>query len=266
MPHKKTFEPSLRQGALGLLDSAVMAVAGSAPAYSITASTAALIAAAGIAGPAALWIAFLPMIGITIAFSYLNAWRSDAGAAYAWVGRAIHPALGFIAGWALLCLSTIFMVAAALPVGEATLDLVAPGQLHNVLWATGIGAVWFLGVLALVTCGITATAKVQAVLTMLEVGALILVGGLAIWHARLAPAIPFSWGWFFPSSFGTFNSFSAGMLVAIFYFFRLGRFIQPCRRNGECQEGGRLRRHRWRPRDCCPVPCGPGRDPDGPDG
>jgi amino acid permease len=109
--HKGSMEHSLRKGALGLLDSAVMAIAGSAPAYSITASTAALVAAVGIAGPAALLIAFLPMIGITIAFSYLNLWRSDAGAAYAWVGRAIHPALGFIAGWALLSLSTIFMSA-----------------------------------------------------------------------------------------------------------------------------------------------------------
>jgi amino acid transporter len=121
--HKGSMEHSLRKGALGLLDTTVMAVAGSAPAYSITASTAALVAAVGIAGPAALLIAFLPMIGITIAFSYLNLWRSDAGAAYAWVGRTIHPALGFIAGWALLSLSTIFMVAAALPAGEATLDL-----------------------------------------------------------------------------------------------------------------------------------------------
>jgi amino acid transporter len=80
-------EHSLRKGALGLLDTTVMAVAGSAPAYSITASTAALVAAVGTAGPAALLIAFLPVIGITIAFSYLNLWRSDAGAAYAWVGR-----------------------------------------------------------------------------------------------------------------------------------------------------------------------------------
>lgn len=212
-------EHSLRKGALGLLDSAIMSVAGSAPAYSITASTAALIAAVGLAGPAALLIAFLPMTGITIAFSYLNLWRSDAGAAYAWVGRAIHPALGFIAGWALLSLSTIFMVAAALPAGEATLDLVAPGQLHNVLWATAIGSLWFLGVLALVTLGITATAKVQAVLTLIEVAAVILIGGLAIWHSRMAPAAAFSWTWFMPSRFGTSHSFSAGMLVAIFYFF-----------------------------------------------
>jgi amino acid transporter len=117
---------SLRQGALGLLDTVVMAVAGSAPAYSITASTAALAAAVGIAGPAALSVAFLPMIGITVAFSYLNRWRSEAGAAYAWVGRAIHPALGFLAGWALLSLSTIFNVVAALPAVEATLELVRP--------------------------------------------------------------------------------------------------------------------------------------------
>ncbi len=221
MQHRKmrALRRSLKPGVLSLLDTAVMAVAGSAPAYSITASTAALIAAVGIAGPAALSVAFLPMIGITIAFSYLNLWRSDAGAAYAWVGRAIHPALGFIAGWALLSLSTIFMVAAALPAGEATLELVAPDRLHDVLWATGIGAVWFLGVLALVTCGITATAKVQVALTLFEVGALILVSGLAIWNARAAPAEIFSWDWFFPSAFGSFDSFCAGMLVAIFYYF-----------------------------------------------
>ena len=220
-PHDKQRVPehSLKHGALGLLDTIVMAIAGSAPAYSITASSAALVAAVGSAAPAALWIAFLPMIGITIAFSRLNRWRSDAGAAYAWVGRAINPTLGFMAGWSLLSLSTIFMVAAALPAGEATLELVAPSQLQNVLWVVAIGAAWFLGVLALVTCGITATAKVQVVLTLLEVSALALVGGLAIWHSRRAPVTAFSWDWFFPTVFGSFDSFSAGMLVAIFYYF-----------------------------------------------
>lgn len=217
--HHGTLKTSLRQGALGLLDSAVMAVAGSAPAYSITASTAALVAAVGMAGPAALCIAFLPMMGITIAFSYLNAWRSDAGAAYAWVGRAIHPVLGFFAGWALLTLSTIFMVAAALPAGEATLDLIAPGHLDDVRLVAAVGTAWFLGVLVLVTCGISATAKVQIILAFLEVGALLLIGSLAIVQARPLPEAAFSWDWFSPSSFGTFDTFSAGMLVSVFYFF-----------------------------------------------
>jgi amino acid transporter len=212
-------ERSLRKGALGFLDALAMAIAGSAPAYSITVTTAALVAAAGFAGPAALWIAALPIIGIAIAFAYLNRWRPDAGAAYVWVGRAMHPTLGFLAGWALLSTSTIFNVAAALPAGQATLDLFAPGLSHDVMWAAGAGAVWFLGVLALVTFGITVSARAQVVLTSLEVLAVVLLCGLAIYNVRTAPAADFSWDWFFPSAFGSFQSFSAAMLVALFYYF-----------------------------------------------
>ena len=212
-------ERSLKKAALGFLDALAMAIAGSAPAYSITATTAALVTAAGASGPAALWIAALPIMGIAVAFAYLNRWRPDAGAAYAWVGRAMHPALGFLAGWALLSLSTIFNVAAALPAGQATLDLFAPGRSHDVVWATSAGAVWFLGVLALVTFGITASAKAQVVLTVLEAAAIVLIGGLAIFNASAMPAAAFSWDWFLPSAFGSFQSFSAGMLVALFYYF-----------------------------------------------
>ena len=210
---------SLKKGALGLLDAFAMAVAGAAPAYSVTASTAALIVAVGVAGPAALCVAFLPMMGVATAFAYLNRWRSDAGAAYTWVGRALDPSLGFMAGWALLCLSTIFMVVAALPAGDATLDLIAPEQSHNVLWATGVGVLWFLAVLAIVTVGIAASARAQLVLTFLEIATLALVSVLAIWNARAAPATAFSWNWFLPSTAGSFQSFADGLLVTIFYFF-----------------------------------------------
>jgi amino acid transporter len=196
-----------------------MAIAGSAPAYSITVSTAALFAATGVAGPAALWIAALPIIGIAVAFAYLNRWRPDAGAAYVWVGRAMHPALGFLAGWSLLSLSTIFNVAAALPAGQATLDLFAADRSHDVGWVASTGAAWFLGVLALITFGITVSAKAQVVFTLLEIFAVVLLCGLAIFNARAMPAAAFSWDWFFPSASGTFQSFSAGMLVALFFYF-----------------------------------------------
>ncbi|SFK54307.1 APC family permease [Methylocapsa palsarum] len=218
MIHRKT-PHALKAGALGFLDAAVMAVAGSAPGYSITATTAALIAAAGTAGPAALCLGFLPMLGIALAFSHLNKWRPDAGAAYVWVGRSINPELGFLAGWALLSLSTTFMVAAALPAGEATLELIAPGRVHDVAFATGAGVVWFLAVLALVTCGITASARAQVAMTSLEILALLLIGVFAVWNARAAPVTPFSWSWFSPSAFGAFPVFAASMLVSIFYFF-----------------------------------------------
>jgi hypothetical protein len=41
-----------------------MAVAGSAPAYTVAGSTAALVAAVGLAGPAALLYCGIPMLGI----------------------------------------------------------------------------------------------------------------------------------------------------------------------------------------------------------
>ena len=113
-------ETGLRANVLGLFDSIVMAVAGSAPAYTIAGSTAALIGVVGLAGPAALLYCGIPMLGIAWAFSYLNRVEANAGASYAWVGRVLHPALGFIAGWSLVISATIFMVAArCLPVGHA---------------------------------------------------------------------------------------------------------------------------------------------------
>src|SRR5580658_2157090 len=101
----------LRHDALTKLDALLISVAGSAPANSLAVSTAALVAAVGLFGPGAILFGALPMFGIAIAFYYLNVWRSDAGASYAWVGRALHPALGFLAGWSIFLANIIFMVA-----------------------------------------------------------------------------------------------------------------------------------------------------------
>src|SRR3954467_13595137 len=73
-------ERGLRQGALGGFDSVVMAVAGSAPAYSIAATTAVLIGAVGLASPAALLYSAIPMLGIAWAFNYLGRADVNAGA------------------------------------------------------------------------------------------------------------------------------------------------------------------------------------------
>jgi amino acid transporter len=113
----------LHANVLGLFDSIVMAVAGSAPAYTIAGSTAALVAAVALAGPAALLYCGIPMLGIAWAFSYLNRLETNAGASYAWVGRVLHPTLGFVAGCSLVVSATIFMVAGSLPAGSVTLGL-----------------------------------------------------------------------------------------------------------------------------------------------
>jgi len=76
-------------------------------------------------------------------------------------------------------------------------------------------------------CGITPTAKVQVVLTLLELGRFDPGQRLAIWNARAAPAEPFSCDWFFPSAFGTFDSFLRRDADHDLLLFRLGRGVQP---------------------------------------
>lgn len=84
------------------------------------------------------------MFGVAMSYYYLNAWRSDAGAAYVWVGRTISPVLGFFAGWAMLVAGVLFMVVGSLPVADATLDPIAPNLTHDVMLVTAAGFAWFL--------------------------------------------------------------------------------------------------------------------------
>ncbi len=213
-----TDTPALKAGAIGLTDSIVMAVAGTAPAYSLTATTAALVAAVGLGGPAALLYAAIPMFGITFAFLYLNRWRSDAGASYTWIGRALNPSLGFMAGWALMVSNALFMVSGSLPLGSTTLHLIAPRLENNVIAATVTGMLWFIAVAVPLFFGITSTAKAQKIMTGIEVIGLLILAVGALLKFSLHPVVPFSWSWFSPHQFSSISTFMAGMLVAVFYY------------------------------------------------
>jgi amino acid transporter len=209
----------LKQNALSIVDTITLAVAGTAPSYSLNATTAALIAAVGLASPGALLYGAIPMFGIAFAFMHLNRWRADAGAAYAWVGRSLNPQLGFLCAWTFLTLSTAFMVAAALPVGVTTLSIIAPQAQENVMLATLVGGLWFVGVATLTILGVQTAASVQRLMTTLEVFALFALAIGAFLKFSAQPIAPFSWAWFSPFAFGDFKTFLAGMLVAMFYFF-----------------------------------------------
>ncbi len=212
----KNHEHKLAENVLGLFESAVMGVAGSAPAYSIAASTAVLVGAVGLAGPAALLYCGIAMFGIVFAFNYLGRTESNSGATYAWVRRGLHPALGYIAGWSLLMCSSIFMVAATLPAGSSFLALFSDSLANSKGWVTLFGTVFFLLMVAAVAFGVTITATVQVIMSSIEVGLLALFAVLAILHH---PHVKhFSWSWFSPHAFGSTQTFFAGALVAAFYY------------------------------------------------
>lgn len=210
----------LRGNGINAAGAVVMAVAGSAPAYSIAATTPLLIGTAGFASLASLFWCGIPMLGIAFAFAYLGRDDVNAGASYSWVGRALHPALGFLSGWSLVMSATIFMVSGALPAGQFTLQLINPALTNNIWLVTGVGAVWFIVMVALVVFGVTVTALAQWIMSSVEVAILLLVGivaivkGLSGTHAHAA----FSWGWFGFGHFGSVGTFATAALIAAFYF------------------------------------------------
>ena len=216
-PASENSEQSLRSGVLGLFDSVIMGVAGSAPAYSISATTFALFGAVAFGGAAALLYCGFFMFGIVFAFNYLSKADVHAGATYSWVRRALHPSLGYLAGWALVVSALIFMVIATFPAGSNVLALVHPAWASNKALITILGAVFFLLMVAAVAAGVTVTVTVQIVMSMVEIFLLLLFAALAIFHHHVNP---FSWHWFSPSIFHTHSgsTFFAGALLAAFYY------------------------------------------------
>src|SRR5690349_8876647 len=199
-----------------MLDAILIAVAGTAPANSLAVSTGALVVAVGLFGPGAILFGAISMFGIAIAYFYLNVWRSDAGAAYAWVGRSLNPYLGFFAGWAPLVANLIYMVAGSLPAAEATLDLVDPSLAQNPLAVTAVGAVWFIFIAVIVLAGIHTTAEFQKVVTAIEILGILLLALVGLVEGiRTGHAFSIQWLSPFP---GSLRAFMAGALVSLFYF------------------------------------------------
>ncbi|MFC8779018.1 APC family permease [Streptomyces nigra] len=206
----------LQANALGTFDTVVMAVAGSAPAYSIAATTAVLVGTVGLASPAALLYCAIPMLGIAVAFSRLSRIAVHAGAGYCWVARTLHPFLGFLCGWALVVSATIFMVAGSLPAGAMTLALFDEGLARDTALSTLVGAGWFLVMLLVVLGGARLTVRAQLVLTGAELSILALFAVLALFHADGARA--FDWSWLGLGHFDGVAGFASGVLIAAFYY------------------------------------------------
>ncbi|MFF4756307.1 APC family permease [Streptomyces sp. NPDC002514] len=206
----------LQANALGMFDTVVMAVAGSAPAYSLAATTAVLVGAVGLASPAALLYCAIPMLGIALAFAQLSRIDVNAGASYSWVGRTLHPSLGFVSGWALVVSATIFMVAGSLPAGAMTLALFDERLADDTALATVVGAGWFLVMLGVVLGGARITVRAQLLMSGVELVLLTVFAALAVFHT--GNARPFDWSWLGFGQFDGLSGFAAGALIAAFYY------------------------------------------------
>ncbi|MET7857925.1 APC family permease [Streptomyces sp. NPDC005318] len=215
----------LQPNVLGTFHTIVMAVAGSAPAYSLAATSAVLVGTVGLGGPAALLYCAVPMLGIALAYRQLGRIDVNAGAGYSWVGRTLHPFLGFLSGWALVVAATLFMVAGSLPAGTMTLTVIDSRFADDTTLATLIGAGWFLVMLLVVLGGARLSARAQLLISGVELVILLVFAGLALVHGTTAgrntgtgTAHAFDWSWLGFGHFDGVSGFASGALIAAFYY------------------------------------------------
>jgi amino acid transporter len=208
----------LHANSLGMIESTIMGIAGTAPAYSIEITTSTLIGTSGVLSPALVVACGLIMFGIAFAFINLNKVLASAGTSYSWVSMVFGKTLGFFAGWALLVLCCVFMVSAMVPAANATLLIFKPELMNNVNWVTAIAAIWLTVISLVVVKGIKLTSYVQVLLTIVEGVILLAIIVMAFVVFPKAPQHAFSWTWYSPLEF-TPKAFANGALVAIFFFY-----------------------------------------------
>jgi len=207
----------LKRDALGLPEAVIMGIAGTAPAYSMAATTATLIAATGVMAPASLLLCGLVTFGVAFAFKHLTRIEPNAGASYIWVKQALNPALGFLAGWAMLVMSALFMVSGTVPAATATLQIFAPAYTDNLTAVTLVAAFLMVLMSAVVLKGIKLSSYFQIVMTVIEV---IIVSGLivaAILIAAPHPAHELNFATLLGHGF-TPALFMSGALIAVFFY------------------------------------------------
>ncbi len=225
--HGTPVASQLKTNTLNLFDSTVIATSSVAPAYTLAATAAVLVAAVGLASPAAILVGFLPVLFIATAYYYLNRMDPNCGASYSWVSRTLNPYIGWFSGWIQLAANVFFCAAAPLLAGAYTLQLlnsIFPGQVSSDFaadnrWIAVVGALWLALVTFMVVRGIRVTANFQWVLVFIEY---FIVLGFAV--AALVkvlvghPASSFSGAWFNPGELGGFGGVATGAALAVFFF------------------------------------------------
>jgi amino acid transporter len=214
----------LKLGAIGLIASIVIAIASTAPAYSLTSALGSVVGEVGSRAPVAMLLAFVPMLFISFAYRALNEVDPDCGTSFTWVARAFGRRTGWLTGWVIVVADIIVMANLAQIAGSYTFQLLgADGLAGNTFWVTLLGSVWILLMTVIAWVGIEMSARTQVVLLSLE---LLLLVGFAVTalvevytgHAGGLASHP-SVSWFNPFGGGmTVGALSAGFLAGVFIY------------------------------------------------
>jgi amino acid transporter len=213
---------TLRPDAVGFLDTLVIGLAATSPAYSLAAVLGPVVALVGVYAPGVLLASFVPMLLIAGAFAALNRVDPDCGTTFSWVTRAMGPWAGWMGGWAIT-MTGVLVLGSLAEVG-VRFTLMAVG-LDG--WVDSTPAVMALTVALIVLMawicvrGTEVSARLQNGLILAQTIALAVFAVVAITRG-IAGDTPFgglvpSWDWLNPFGSGG-AALNAGLLLGVFAY------------------------------------------------
>ena len=220
---QKAAATELDHDAIGFVDALVIGLASTAPAYSLAAIIGTVTVVVGFQAPAALLVSFVPMFLIATAFYYLNKVDQDAGTTFSWVTRTLGPFAGWMGGWAV-CTTGILVVGSLADVGARYSYLLVGWDSA----AASKAAVMILAVAIIVLTtaicivGTELSARVQNVMIVGQVGALLIFAGVALAKVYTGDAPQGSTrpdaDWFSPFAIDGFSPFVSALLIGVFIY------------------------------------------------
>src|SRR5580704_11249678 len=217
-------DKGLKKNAIGYLSNIVIAVASTAPAYSLAATLGFIVAVKGVGvhAPAVMLVAFIPMLLVAAAYKYFNRADPDAGTTFAWVTRAFGPMTGWLNGWAIFLSDVIVMASLSAIAAIYTFKLFGFTELGESKAAIIIAAVLWIAIMTWICYrGIELSARIQQVLLGAEVfilGLFSVVAFVKVYGSHPpAGSIKPSLSWINPFAMN-FSDLVVALLLAVFIY------------------------------------------------
>ena len=214
----------LKKDAIGYISNIVIGVASTAPGYSIAATLGFVVAieGVGLAAPAVMLVAFLPMFCIAYAYRYMNQADPDCGTTFSWATRGLGPSWGWLGGWAIVATDVIVMASLSQIAAIYTFLLFDWNSAADSQAAVMIaGVIWIFLMTLICYLGTELSARTQQILLGVELATLTLfaVWALAkVYISDPAGSIHVQASWFSPFAIDSFSGLADGVLLGTFIY------------------------------------------------
>jgi len=216
-------DAELKHDAIGFMGALVIGLASTAPAYSLAAVIGTVTVVVGVQAPGALLASFVPMFLIATAFYYMNRADPDAGTTFSWVTRALGPWAGWIGGWAI-AMTGVLVIGSLADVGARYTYLLFgwDGAAESKAAVVTLAVVIIVVMTGICILGTELSARIQDVMIIGQVGALLLFAGVALAKVASddAPAgsIDPELSWFSPFAVESSSALISALLIGVFIY------------------------------------------------